>query len=84
MAKSKYQLMTKAEGGHWVFLPYKFAINSKKEIVDILERNFPWNGATKTKNIDKGNHLDVEVTWLNLFGETITKTFSYKWEKVVE
>jgi hypothetical protein len=80
MARHKYTLMMKDEYGHWTMMPHGSSVNSKKEIVDCLERTFSFNGASKIRNIDRGDILDVEVTWQNLFGETIQKTFSYKWE----
>ena len=53
------------------------------EIVDLLERTKDWQGAKSIKNIDRGDFLDVQVTWVNkLTGEDETSTFSYKWVKV--
>lgn len=84
MAKNKYVLFEKDEYGHWTMnSKISSAINSKKEIVDLLERTKDWQGAKSIKNIDRGDFLDVQVTWANkLTGEDETSTFSYKWMKV--
>jgi len=79
MARHKYVLAEKDEYGHWTLnSSIGSSINSKKEIIDALERNWQWHNAT-TKTIDRGEYLDIEVTFTNLFGNQLIKTFSYKW-----
>jgi len=51
MARHKYTLMMKDEYGHWAMMPHGSSVNSKKEIVDCLERTFSFNGASKIRNI---------------------------------
>jgi hypothetical protein len=84
MPHLKYQLMARDEYGHWTLMDIFSLTNSKKDIIDQLERCYSYKGATHIKNIDRGDILDMEVTWQNLLGNTIKKTFSYRWEYIVE
>ena len=84
MAKNKYQLMTRDEYGHWTLMDIFSQVDSKKIIVDELERCFSYKGAIDVKNIDQGDILDMEVTWQNLLGDTIKKTFSYRWQYIID
>ncbi len=84
MAQHKYQLMTRDEYGHWTLMDIFSQADSKKEIVDQLERCYSYKGATSVRNIDRGDILDMEVTWQNLLGDTIKKTFSYRWEYILD